>query len=241
MKNIGTRRDSGSISIEIIRDFEMRIDYYFPEIYTSLLSKHNAFHPEKTLFDFDIAGKKGTRDITFFGFGYHLKDFERIDQFQDHDTYGHDGLVAIGGSANGDYICFNYRSDPKTDNPPVVVMFHDNYDADNKMLVYPVANTFDDFLGLLYEEEKTELTKENHQRWDKIIQEAEIRQEKLNKYLCPCCEKHALTDPRTYEECSTCGWVDDVDQFNDPALEIGANEISLNKARFNYLRYGSIE
>jgi hypothetical protein len=64
-------------------------------------------------------------------------------------------IVPFGYSANGDYICFDYRHDPTTTEPHVVLMYHDDYVADKegntKMVVNFVAPNFEAFVDLLYE------------------------------------------------------------------------------------------
>lgn len=148
--------DSGNVDISIIDHFEAKVSYFFPESYKRLLSKHNELYPENCDFRFfnETEGVWECRDVTFLGYGPTITNASRIDRFQDHDVYGHDGIVVIGCSANGDYICFDYRSDPQTANPPVVVMFHDYYNEDKKMLVCSVANTFEEFINSLYKAEE---------------------------------------------------------------------------------------
>lgn len=57
------------------------------------------------------------------------------------------------------------------------------------------------------------------------------------KYPCPCCSYLTLSEepPGTFEICPVCYWEDDDVQVNNPDLPGGANEVSLNKARENYL------
>ncbi|HSI71584.1 MAG TPA: CPCC family cysteine-rich protein [Fimbriimonas sp.] len=58
-------------------------------------------------------------------------------------------------------------------------------------------------------------------------------------YPCPCCGNRTLSEqpPGTYEICGVCFWEDDPVQFADPELAGGANEVSLNKAKENYLEF----
>jgi len=142
--------DMGPIDVELIGAFESELGIQFPKEYKDLMTKHNPLWPENRNFDFRFKGQDDVRDVTFFGYGKHLKDYERINQFQDHDIYGRDGVVVIGESANGDYICFDYRSNIESKNPPVVLMLHDYYDEDEKMFVCPVTDTFEEFIDSLY-------------------------------------------------------------------------------------------
>lgn len=56
---------------------------------------------------------------------------------------------------------------------------------------------------------------------------------------CPCCGLAALREPPgSYEICPRCGWEDDGLQARRPDLEGGANRLSLDEARSNWLLLG---
>ena len=59
--------------------------------------------------------------------------------------------------------------------------------------------------------------------------------EKEDPRMCPCCYKFRFDEVGKYEICSVCGWEDDPLQRRDPDLKGGANTLSLNEARYNYL------
>lgn len=61
--------------------------------------------------------------------------------------------------------------------------------------------------------------------------------EALNGELrpCPCCGSKVLTTPSVYEICKLCGWEDDPVQFRDQNYSGGANKLSLNQARIEWL------
>lgn len=63
------------------------------------------------------------------------------------------------------------------------------------------------------------------------------------KYECPCCRHFTFNEqpPGTFEICPVCYWEDDSVQYSDPNYEGGANKVSLNKARENFIRLGAIE
>ncbi|MEV9615620.1 hypothetical protein [Aliarcobacter butzleri] len=52
-------------------------------------------------------------------------------------------------------MCFNYRDNPRTDNPKIVLVYHDDYieneDGTSHMVVNFVANSFEEFIDMLYE------------------------------------------------------------------------------------------
>ncbi len=62
-------------------------------------------------------------------------------------------------------------------------------------------------------------------------------------YPCPCCEHLTLPEPPpdTYEVCPVCHWEDDEVQYRDPEFAGGANTMSLNEARRNFVRLGAID
>ena len=150
MKNIKVYRDSGKIDISEIEKFELEVSHILPLSYKELLSKHNALWPEERDFDFVFEGEEDGRDVTFLGYGDKISSASQILRSQ-QDEYCYDHIVVIGVAANGDYICFDYRFDPSTDNPPVVLMFHDIADENEKMAICPVADNFEAFIDSLYE------------------------------------------------------------------------------------------
>ena len=56
---------------------------------------------------------------------------------------------------------------------------------------------------------------------------------------CQCCG--CLTIEEEYDICPVCCWEDDNVQSKDPCFAGGANRVSLNEARENYLRFGACE
>lgn len=62
-------------------------------------------------------------------------------------------------------------------------------------------------------------------------------------YVCPCCSYLTFDEepPGTFEICAVCGWEDDEVQFRDSTYEGGANSVSLDQARKNFLVLGAID
>jgi hypothetical protein len=62
-------------------------------------------------------------------------------------------------------------------------------------------------------------------------------------FPCPCCGYLTFDkDPcGTFEICPVCYWEDDNVQNNDPTYDRGANGISLNTAKQNFVKYGAIK
>ena len=62
-----------------------------------------------------------------------------------------------------------------------------------------------------------------------------------NMCPCPCCGFLTMEGPTrdTYVICPICDWEDDPVQFDDPDFGGGANHVSLNEARINYIKFGA--
>lgn len=61
---------------------------------------------------------------------------------------------------------------------------------------------------------------------------------KLNeepKYACPCCGNIVFYEKQNFEICNICNWQDDNIQFLDWDYSGGANILSLNDYRKNFL------
>lgn len=155
MRELTIAYDEGSIPVSVITSFAAAMGVFFPEGYVRLLSEKNWLGIKEVFFHFrGLDGNQDCRDLNFLGYGESDKfSFNDITESQDFDVYGYDNLViAFGYCANGDYICFDYRSDETRSQPSIVVMFHDEY-VDDKMAVVHVSNSFESFLELLYAEE----------------------------------------------------------------------------------------
>lgn len=155
MRALSIAYDEGAILPSVITSFAADMDVFFPEGYVRLLSEQNWLAIKENLFNFKgLDGNQDCRDLNFLGYGESdTFSFNDITESQDFDVYGYDNLViAFGYCANGDYICFDYRSDETKSQPSIVVMFHDEY-VNDKMAVVHVSNSFESFLELLYAEE----------------------------------------------------------------------------------------
>jgi len=60
-------------------------------------------------------------------------------------------------------------------------------------------------------------------------------------FPCPCCGYLTIEEPGEWEICSVCFWEDDSVQERDPDFSGGANDLSLNQSRENFLRIGAVE
>ena len=57
----------------------------------------------------------------------------------------------------------------------------------------------------------------------------------IQGFICPVCGQHTFERLGDYEICPLCGWENDRIQFEDPEFAGGANALSLNEYRADYL------
>ena len=155
MKDLTVMYDFGSVSESFLLDFKKKYGLNLPKKYMELIQKHNGVQFIENCFNYiDFDGETGESSIGFCAYGDET-GADDIYKFQDHDGLGYENVIVFGLNGSGDYISFDYRQNPETDNPPVVIMYHDQFVKDengnSKMLVVKVADNFDDFLNLLHE------------------------------------------------------------------------------------------
>jgi hypothetical protein len=151
---------SGRAKEKQIKKFENKYNICLPQTYKELINKYN----EASLYEnyFDFINKNSEEDMRcfgFFGFGKKYEVSEEItkenEHLQDPIYYGVPGLIGIASTAEGDTLCFDYRDNPTTCEPKVVLLVHDEYETDTDRTVHmkiePIANSFDEFLDMLYE------------------------------------------------------------------------------------------
>lgn len=157
MKKLNILADKGEAELKLIQDFEKANHIKLPKSYINLMLKHNEPYFNENNFNYlDIDGDEIRCSLGFCGFGELAVDNINYFQINDNDEYNNQGLIVFGLDGGGYYICFDYRKNPSTDNPPVVIEYNngDTYidkDGQDKFLVFSVAKDFDDFLNMLYE------------------------------------------------------------------------------------------
>lgn len=144
MKHVNIFDDEGPIDIKLIEEFEEVICQNFPNEYKILLSQHDAACPEECIFTYRYDNQILKSDISFFGYG-NLESEESIKNVQQY-KYSHENIIVFGGTSNGDYISFDFR---KSKNPSIVLMLHDVFDKDKKMIVIHLSDNFIDFVNSL--------------------------------------------------------------------------------------------
>jgi len=158
-RNLKILTDYGKIDKWYIEQFEKQYNICLPKTYKELMLEHNGVYFIECNFDFiNTRGQEDRRCFMFKAFGEEDKKKEMIQNAQyvsNPDYYGVPGLIGFGSTAEGDTVCFDYRDDPKTCEPKVVLLVHDEYDdlpdGTSHMHIEPIANSFDEFLDMLYE------------------------------------------------------------------------------------------
>jgi hypothetical protein len=101
-------------------------------------------------FDYhDVDSDKAMSDGIAFIYGLNSNE-NLIDNYLKPAEFFPNNLLAFGENGGGNFICFDYRNNPKTNDPPIVYWDHE---ADVGKDVSFIANNFDDFLEMLKESE----------------------------------------------------------------------------------------
>jgi len=77
-----------------------------------------------------------------------------IENYKNSPEFFPEGLISFGEVGNGDLICFDYRADPKTDNPPIVIWEHEAAGSDEAVSF--IAPDFESFMNMLMSDEEAE-------------------------------------------------------------------------------------
>ena len=152
-KHLHIYRDCEKVNFDEINKFENTFNVCLPKTYKEFILKFGGgrFNEE----NFDFINKDGildSRDAVLFCF----KDITKENlHLQDPSYYGVKGLIGFASTAEGDTVCFDYRDNPKTCEPKIALLVHDEYETDSDgyehMKVEYIANSFDEFLDMLYE------------------------------------------------------------------------------------------
>lgn len=146
----------GSVSPSIIDKYEERLGYKFPSSYKAIVSAFNgAFVDDKDAFQF-YSNLTQARET--YGLGL-LHAFGECDSYTETVDYSlahkpsdfPDGLVSFAREGGGDLICFDYRDSHPGDDPKVVVWHLGGAPGTVDESSF-VANSFDEFLGMLFQE-----------------------------------------------------------------------------------------
>lgn len=157
IRNLGSNniyRDNGEIQKKEINEVESNLSIVFPSMYSEFICKHNVARLEADTFSYSDPNTNGKNSdsIAFENVEKIPESIEllKLNEVPDWDeNYKfEDGLIPFGENGVGDMICFDYRKDKKTDNPPIVIW---NHDMGLEHRVVFVAKNFEEFVDMLYE------------------------------------------------------------------------------------------
>jgi len=159
MRNLSSKniiRDEGRISIEVVRKLEKIYNLVLPEKYVNFITIHNGARILARIFDYfdPNIGRKNSNAVYF----------DKVKKIQDSITLlkcdeepdwpieyrFEDGVIPFGDNGGGDMICFDYRKNRTTDNPPIVIW---NHDMGLEHRVVFIAKNFEEFVDMLHEPE----------------------------------------------------------------------------------------
>ena len=125
--------------------------FQLPKKYLSLLEQSNGGAINNSDFEYyDGRHNSYTQHAIGFIYGIGTTQYNLIKEYFSPPEFFPEGLVAFAETGNGDLICFDYRNDPKTSNPPIVYW---NHEAEVGKDVSFIAKDFEEFLTMLKEPE----------------------------------------------------------------------------------------
>ena len=126
-----------------IKFVEWRIGYYLPQEYQELIKDHNGGYVQENKFYYIDANNE-----VEFGSIYMLNLFDILKVYLDPPEFFPKSLVPFADDGGGDLTCFDYRN--CKENPPIVFWVCGAPEGED---VHFVANSFDEFLGMLYKDD----------------------------------------------------------------------------------------
>lgn len=148
-------RDEGKISLNIIQSLEKFYGIALPQFYVDFITQHNAARLDANVFDYDDPNRHNGRNADSIAFENVQNIRETIELIKSGEEPDwpieyrfEDGLIPFGDNGGGDMICFDYRKDRETDNPPIVIW---NHDMGLEHRVVFIAPNFEEFINMLHE------------------------------------------------------------------------------------------
>ncbi|MDR1432951.1 MAG: SMI1/KNR4 family protein [Puniceicoccales bacterium] len=162
MKNLDSNveYDDGNIDKLKIEIFEKRFGISLPAMYVNFIVKHDGARLQRSDFDYldpNMGGRKNSYSIAFVNFEEIENKINRLkkadENFPGYGKAFKDGLVPFGRNGGGDLICFDYREDRTTNDPPIVIWYHE-IDFEHRVIF--IASNFEEFVNILYFNEELE-------------------------------------------------------------------------------------
>lgn len=159
MKNLNSEniiRDEGHISMKVVRELEKLYNLILPKEYTNFITRHNGARMLARIFDYFDPNREGKNsDAVHFDKLENIRHSIELLTCDEEPDWPieyrfEEGLIPFGDNGGGDLICFDYRKNKGTDNPPIVIW---NHDMGLKHRVVFIANNFEEFINMLHEPE----------------------------------------------------------------------------------------
>ncbi|WP_338635033.1 SMI1/KNR4 family protein [Spirobacillus cienkowskii] len=162
----------GKGNIYLIQQQEEKIGFKFPQSYINLILEYNGCKIKNNFDSFDFNSNSIGRIDSyylehFFSFNKNADSWLRFDwhwentlEFDEDEPFPKN-IVPFASDPGREKICFDYRHDPKTDNPKIVV-WHAEEERGSRSELSFVATRFDEFLDMLYDD-RTEKEKIQYQ------------------------------------------------------------------------------
>lgn len=144
---------------KLLKDFPFSL----PKRYLNVLEDHDGGRVDYDFNYYDENFGEKIDDGIGVIFGLSHKN-NLIEEYKTLPDFFPKKLVPFAKNGGGDFVCFDYRESPETNDPPVVFWSHD---AENGKDVSFISENFVDFLSALYEPKENikELSDEEFEKW----------------------------------------------------------------------------
>jgi hypothetical protein len=137
------REASDAAITETLRIVQKKI----PVLFINLMKICDGGRLENACFDYyDVSLGVSIVDSAACFLGFEDSDYSLLRMFENPPELFPSDVIAFAETAGGDLICFDYRAEPETADPPIVYWFHE---ACPEQSLSPVANNFEAFLKML--------------------------------------------------------------------------------------------
>lgn len=156
MKNLEPNNiltEHGEVSIDVLREIEEVNHIKLPKLYVDFITKHNGAQLVADAFGYYDPNyeRKMECGFAFVNVEEIQSDIELLQDIEGQiveEKYRFPKwLIPFGDNGGGDDICFDYRKDKTSDNPPIVMWFHD-MGFDHRIAF--IAKNFEEFINMLY-------------------------------------------------------------------------------------------
>jgi hypothetical protein len=182
-KDIVFETREGTVDISEVREFEKKIGFKFPQSYIDIITKYNEARIENYIETFyfysNFMGRYDYYSLNhFLGYNtscsiewycgrtleyYEIEGDDDVEDYVPQKLFPKD-IIPFASNPAREKICFDYRHDPKTDNPKIVVWHAEEEHGSSSKLSF-VATSFDEFLDMLHDDRSKEEKIEDEERF----------------------------------------------------------------------------